>query len=435
MLETVLNVGLCERSLRGVLRLTGNPRLAWDSYRRLIANYGETVLGCVPSQFATATAAAVSEQGVASERMLDTAGLRALAAEYRKLIERAGGPGFPEVPRDQLAGAIEAVWRSWNSPRAIEYRRLNRLEDLAGTAVTVQAMVFGNAGASSGAGVGFTRNPATGENALYVDFLPNAQGEDVVSGRHAVLGLDAARPLVPAAVTDLEALAPRLEAAFGDVQDFEFTIQEGKLYVLQTRRAKRSAWAAVRIAVDLVAEGLTTPQQALESLQPYDLDAVERRAIAPIDDARAVATAVSANMGAAVGPVAFDCEGARALAARGAPAILVRADIDTADLPGLAVAAGLLTARGGRTSHGAVIARQLDKVCLVGCTDLTFDGDGRSCRIGGTRIAAGDVISLDGNTGTIYEGGVTVTRERPEHALATIAGWRAGASSPEASAA
>jgi len=427
MLETVLNVGLNERTLRGLLRLTGNPRLAWDSYRRLIANYAETVLGRAAAPFAAATEAALEEQRVGSERALDTEGLRGLAHEYRKLVERGDGPGFPDGPIDQLVGAIEAVLGSWNSPRALEYRRLNRLEQLVGTAVTVQTMVFGNAGATSGSGVGFTRNPATGENQLYVDFLPNAQGEDVVSGRHRVLDLGAASKLLPAAFGELQTLGPLLEAEFGDVQDFEFTIQDGKLYLLQTRRAKRSAWAAVRIAVDLVAEGHMTPAQALEGLAGYDLEAIERLSVEAVDGASPLATAVAANVGVAVGALAFDTEAAKALAQRGRPAILVREDIDTADLAGMAAAVGVLTARGGRTSHGAVIARQLDKVCLVGCAALAIEPGGQGCRIGTAGLRAGEVISLDGNTGAIYRGAVTVERERPVRELAIIAGWRAGA--------
>jgi pyruvate,orthophosphate dikinase len=428
MLETVLNVGLSERTLRGMLRLTGNPHLAWDSYRRLIANYAEAVLGRGAAAFDAATRAAVAAQRVDAERALDTGALRALASEYRKLIERSDGPRFPDEPIEQLVGAIGAVLRSWGSARAVEYRRMNGLEHLPGTAVTIQAMVFGNAGATSGSGVGFTRDPASGENAIYVDFLPNAQGEDVVAGRHSVLDYRAARQLMPAAFGELEMLRSQLEAEFGDVQDFEFTIQDGKLYMLQTRRANRSPWAALRTAVDLVAEGLVTPEQALAGLIDYDLDAIERLSVRPADGRQPLAMATTANIGVAVGPLVFDAETARATAERGQPPILVREDIDTADLSGIAAATGVLTARGGRTSHGAVVARQLDKVCLVGCADLSIDADGRGCRIGAANLRQGDVASLDGNSGAIYRGAVTVVRERPTRALEAVAAWRAAAS-------
>ncbi|HUA54815.1 MAG TPA: PEP/pyruvate-binding domain-containing protein [Candidatus Sulfotelmatobacter sp.] len=430
MLETVLNVGLCDQTLRGLLRLTGNPRLAWDSYRRLIAGYAETVLGRTAAPFDAVTRGALADQNVASERALDTGALRAIAREHRKLIERDGGPGFPDDPMDQLIGAIEAVLRSWNSARAVEYRRMNRLDHLAGTAVTVQAMVFGNAGATSGSGVGFTRDPASGDHAIYVDFLPNAQGEDVVAGRHKVLDYGAARQLMPAVFGELQSLCPRLEAEFGDVQDFEFTVQDAKLYLLQTRRAKRSAWAALRIAVDLVAEQLTTPEQALAALAGYDLAAIERLSVRAVDGQTPLASAVAANVGVAIGALAFDPESARAMAERGEPAILARPDIDTADLPGIAASVGVVTARGGRTSHGAVVARQLDKVCLVGCDALAIDATGRACRIGDAHLRQGDVVSLDGNSGAIYRGAVTVVRERPVRELEIIAGWRAGAANP-----
>jgi len=427
MLETLLDVGLNERSVEGLIRLTGNPRLAWDSDRRLVQGYAEVVAGLPTEPFDAVLREAVAREGAENERDLDHRALRRLSAALRERYAALAGTAFPADPLDQVASAAEAVFRSWDAPKAVAWRRLNGLDDLAGTAVTVQTMVFGNAGGTSGAGVGFTRDPATGERTLYFDFCCNGQGEDVVAGRRTLADGDRLRALLPDAFHALEAVATRLEALFHDAQDFEFTVQEGKFYLLQTRRAQRTALAALRMAVDMVAEGLVTPAEALHRLDGLDLASLGRTHFAPPLPAP-LALAVVAGAGVASGPVALDAAAAARFAVAGTPAILVRPETLTADIAGLADAAGLLTAAGSRTAHAAVVARQLGKVCVVGCADLEIDLALRRCRIGGKALDEGDPVSLDGNTGAIYAGALAVLTERPERELAAVAAWRAAAS-------
>jgi pyruvate,orthophosphate dikinase len=361
---------------------------------------------------------------VDSERDLDQRALRRLAEAMRVQYEALAGAPFPADPMEQLAAAAEAVFGSWDASKAASWRRLNGLDDLAGTAVTVQAMVFGNAGGTSGAGVGFTRDPATGARELYFDFCLNGQGEDVVAGRRTLADNDRLRALLPDAFHALEDVAARLEVLFRDAQDFEFTVQDGKLFLLQTRRAQRTPQAALRMAVDMVEEGLIRPDEALRRLDGLDLASLGRTRFAPpLPDA--LAQAVVACVGVASGPVALDEAAAARFAGDAMPAILVRPETLTADIAGLASAAGLLTAAGSRTAHAAVVARQLGKVCLVGCAGLDIDMARRQCRIGGRAFAEGDPISIDGNTGAIYPGALPVLTERPERELATVAGWRA----------
>jgi pyruvate,orthophosphate dikinase len=362
------------------------------------------------------------------QHALNELDVTALKGACRGLLERyeaEGGEPFPQDPLAQLTGAVAAVFRSWQSPRAAEYRRLHHLDDRAGTAVTVQAMVFGNMGGTSGAGVGFTRDPATGENALYLDFLWNAQGEDVVSGRCAVPGAVSLREAAPELFEEVCQATARLEQLFRDAQDFEFTVQEGRLYLLQSRAAKRTAWAALRIACDQVAEGLIDERTALERLAGYDLASIRTTRLVAPDGCRPIGMGVPASPGVAVGEAVFEPQAAVALAASGRAPILVRADITTDDIAGLAAAAGVLTARGGRTSHAAVVARQLDKVCIVGCADLIVPEGGRGCRIGGATIVEGARLSLDGHSGRVYSGRVEHIEERPSRLLEEVSRWKA----------
>jgi pyruvate, orthophosphate dikinase len=423
MLETVLDIGLNASSVEGLVRLTGNPRLAWDSDRRLVEGYAEVVAGLPAEPFEALLRAAVAAEGVESERDLDHRALRGLAEAMRARYEELAGMAFPADPLEQLAAAAEAVFRSWDAPKAVSWRHLNRLDDVAGTAVTVQTMVFGNAGGTSGAGVGFTRDPATGARTLYFDFCCNGQGEDVVAGRRTVAGSEGLRLSLPDAYHALEDIAARLEALFHDAQDFEFTVQDGKLFLLQTRRAQRTPMAALRMAVDMAEEGLITPEQALRMLHGVKLASLGRTRFAP-PLPQPVAQAVVAGAGVASGPVALDEAAAARFAAHGTPAILVRPETLTGDIAALAQAGGLLTAAGSRTAHAAVVARQLGKVCLVGCAGLEFDSARRLCRIGGTSFAEGDAISIDGNTGAIYPGALPVLTEHPDRELAVVAGWR-----------
>jgi pyruvate,orthophosphate dikinase len=434
MLDTLLNIGLSERTIAGFIAVTGNPRLAWDSYRRLIAAFAETVHGQAGEPFGAMLSGALAKAQAHSPAELDSLELRALARGYLELFADLTGEPFPQAPEEQLVSAVEAVFRSWQSPRAAAYRRLHGLDGKAGTAVTVQRMVFGNAGSNSGAGVGFTRDPASGENRLYLDFALNAQGEDVVSGRQMLASADRLERLMPGLYAEVVQIAHRLERAFGDAQDFEFTIEEGRFYLLQTRQAKRSAWAALRIAIALAEEGIISPQEALGRVDGMDLGHLVRRRLAKPAEPP-LASAVSASLGAASGRIALSSEAAQRMAGDPAGVLLLRMDMSTDDVAGAAVAQGILTARGGRTSHAAVVARQLDRVCLVGCAALHIAPDGRNCRIGERELAEGDLLTLDGDSGAVYAGRIETTEERPEAELAKLAQWRrepapAGACSP-----
>jgi pyruvate,orthophosphate dikinase len=423
MLDTVLNVGLTESTLRRVIRTTGNPTLVWDAYRRLVRSFAETVHGASPDAFDQLTARYQLDGYVQSVQELDPLELRGLARDSADLLRALTGQPLPVDPLTQVVCAVEAVCQSWNSPRARAYRRLNGLEAMTATAVIIQAMVFGNAGGTSGSGVGFTRDPTNGEDRLYLDFLFNAQGEDVVSGRQGTS--DAARlsRVLPDVHAQLEEARRRLEFAFGDMQDFEFTIQEGRLYFLQTRAGKRTPWAALQIAVDLVSAGIIDSETAVRRLTDINLDAVERTRLEPEVGQVPIATGIPAGLGVAVGTIAFDPERAQQMAADG-PVILVRSEITPSDITGLAVAAGILTRLGGRTSHAAVVARQLGKVCVVGCRALRLGHGSRQCSIGDRAFREGELITIDGETGHVYAGPVSVAIEKPREALATIARWQ-----------
>ena len=399
MMSTILNAGLNNRSVHGLIGLTGNPRLAWDSYRRFVQMYSEVVDGLPANAFEARLADLIRSEDVVSERDLDPVALEKLAHEFQDIAARAVGRTIPADAMQQLRAAALAVYRSWESPRAEEYRRLNKLEGLAGTAVTVQAMVFGNGGGRSGAGVAFSRNPASGAKGLYADFLFDAQGEDVVAGRRIPGDAAMLAARLPEVARQLTDYASRLEGEFRYVQDIEFTVEDGQLFFLQTRPAQRAPRAALRILVDLVHEGVLDPETALARAKEIDLDRVGVARF--VEKVPAVASATSASPGVASGRIAFDTAHAKALAAGKEPVILVRHDISTDDVGGLAVAVGILTATGGRTAHAAVVARQLGKVCLVGCRELAIRVDGSGGQIGGRQIREGDWISLDGETGEV----------------------------------
>jgi pyruvate,orthophosphate dikinase len=427
MLSTVLNVGLNFETVRGLIRQTGDPRMAWDSYRRFVQGYAEVVGGAPAAPFEAALADRLKAEQAKGEDELDPEALERLAHAFLSIAAAGPGDAAPADPMDQLVAAARAVYRSWTSDKAVAYRRLNRLDALKGTAVTVQAMVFGNSGGQSGAGVAFTRSPATGERPLYVDFLSDAQGEDVVSGRRTPSDAASIARRLPDVARELEAGAERLERALGDVQDIEFTVEAGRLFFLQTRSAKRTPRAALRSAVDMVREGLITPAQGLARLAEVDL---ERAGVVRfVGEAEAAARAIPASSGVACGQVVFDAEAACRQAARGTPTILVRRDISTDDVAGLAAAEGVLTAVGGRTAHAAVVARQLGKACLVGCRDLALEADG-AARLGETQLKEGDWLSLDGETGEVFLGRREITVQRPEAELAEIERWRAEAAAP-----
>jgi len=423
MMDTVLNVGLTDATLRGLLRLTGNPRLAWDSYRRLIHQFAEVVHHAPPEPFNAALRLALEHARVSRPAELDFRALASLSRSYLDVYESVVGRPFPQDPLEQLLAASEAVFDSWQSPRATTYRQLHDINDRMGTAVTVQRMVFGNAGGTSGSGVGFTRNPANGDPAPYLDFRFNSQGEDVVSGQHSAS--DAARLAIvlPHVHAHLQALGTLLERQFGDVQEFEFTVQDGVLYLLQTRDAKRTPWAALRIAVDQVNSGAWSPATALERLAGVDVAQIARTHLVADPPLERLAAAIPASVGVAAGAIALDAARAGQYAAAGQACILVRNDFSTTDLPGIKAAAGILTARGNRTAHAAVIARQLGKPCLVGCGELAIDLQQRTISFGERRLQEGDALTVDSENGLVFAGAGRIERERPDAWLDALATW------------
>ena len=425
MMETLLNIGLCDATVPGLLRQTGNPRLVWDAYRRLVACFGEVVHGIPGDRFEAAAEARFDGRG---ERDLDFAELRELTHLFLQVHQAEAGVPFPQDPATQLGDAVRAVFASWRSDKACAYRQLNAIADDIGTAVTVQQMVFGNGGGACGAGVGFTRNPASGEPGLWVDFLFNAQGEDVVSGRRTAHGHTELAQVLPAVWSELEHAAHTLERAFGDMQDIEFTVQDGRLHMLQTRSGKRTPQATARIALDLHDEGVIDADTARSRVAKLTADELALTRV--VDDTGAtlspLAHAATASSGVVCGEIALDAERAQARQAAGASVVLVRRDAETADIAALQAAQGLLTARGARTSHAAVVARQLGKVCLVGCGSLLIDEATRTVRLGEQPWREGDVLTLDGNTGAIYAGTVRTVREAPPDLLARLQSLRDG---------
>jgi pyruvate,orthophosphate dikinase len=423
MLDTVLDVGCTSAAVRGLIRSTGRPRLAWDCRRRFLESYAETVLGLDPGPFAARLAQLVASEGAASERELDSEALERLVADQRALIDDQDN-SWLEDAAVQLDGAARAVYRSWMSERAQTYRRLQGLDDLRGTAVTVQAMVFGNGGLSSGAGVAFSRDPSTGSPQPMIDLVLDAQGEDVVSGRRTPDTEQTIARSLPTVAAELGDILRRLEREFGDVQDVEFTIEDGKLWILQTRSAKRTPRAALRIAIDHVNEGLITPQAALQRLDDIDLAALVQISLASEDDP--VTAGIGASGGIAAGRAAFCAESAQRLAAADDPVILMRPDTSTADVAGFAVAAGIVTAVGARTAHAALVARQMGKPCVVGCNTMTIDLAADRAQLASTAISASDWITIDGDSGKLYLGRRETVTTRPELELAEVERWRAG---------
>ncbi|MFI4933808.1 MAG: PEP/pyruvate-binding domain-containing protein [Caulobacterales bacterium] len=422
MLSTVLNVGLSAEAVHGLMRLTGDPRFAWDSYRRFIASYAVVVGGAPAPAFARALADMVRAESARDESELDGEALERLGIQFGDLAVRQAACPIPADPMDQLVAATLAVFRSWEDRKAQEYRRLNGLEALSGTAVTVQAMVYGNTGTRSGSGVAFSRNPATGTKELYVDFLIDAQGEDVVSGRRTPMDAAALAHRFPDAFDELTRGAAQLERELRDVQDIEFTVENERLYFLQTRSAKRTPRAALAIAVDLVHEGVIDPAEALQRLSHVDLDRAGQTRFA--DQVAPLAVGTPAAPGVASGRAAFDSPSAKRLAAGGEPAILVRREPATEDIEGFIAAAGILTAVGGRTSHAAVVTRELGKVCVVGCEALDIDESAGRATLAGHKLETGDWISLDGGAGEVTLGRRTVVNEKPRAELAEVESWR-----------
>jgi len=424
MLDTVLDVGCTADAVRGLIRTYGDPRFAADCRRRFLEGYGGVVLGIDGSAFAGRLQDVVAAEGSGSAQGLDVEALERLVAAYEDVIEQ-DSHGLAAEPMDQLKHAADAVYRSWMSERAVVYRRLQHLDDLAGTAVTVQAMVYGNCGSASGSGVAFSRDPSTGAATPVIDVLFASQGEDVVSGSRTPDTEAAIARSLPAVLAQLRDALTRLEDEFADVQDVEFTIENGKLWLLQTRAAKRTPQAAARFAIDFVNEGRITPALALQRLDGIDLAALATRRL--VDAGTPAARGTGASAGIAVGRAAFDPAGAVRLAASGDPIILVRPDTTTADVAGFAVAAGIVTAVGGRTAHAALVARQMGKPCIVGCAALIVEPAQHRARLDGAALNEGDWLSIDGEAGTVHVGRGTVVTERPDAELQEIARWRKSA--------
>jgi pyruvate,orthophosphate dikinase len=426
MMDTVLNLGLNDETVEGLASQTNDPRFAYDCYRRFIAMYGDVVLGLKPQEkeerdpFEVILEQLKEEKKVKYDSELDVEALKELVVLYKKEINRRLGIEFPQDPYEQLWGAIAAVFRSWDNPRAIAYRRLNNIPDDLGTAVNVQSMVFGNMGWDSGTGVVFTRNPATGENYIYGEYLLNAQGEDVVAGIRTPQPINKRQKSSPDEISleeampdvyqELERYCKLLERHFRDMQDVEFTIERRKLYILQTRSGKRTGFAALRIAVDMVEEGLIDEDEALLRVDPEQLNQLLRPIFDPEEkkkaerEGRIVARGLPAGPGAASGRVVFFPTDAEEWAARGEEVLLVRIETSPEDIRGMSVAQGILTARGGMTSHAALVARQMGKVCVVGCEALKIDYVKRQIEVNGKIIKEGDYLSIDGSTGEVIIG-------------------------------
>ncbi|MCD6257291.1 pyruvate, phosphate dikinase [Candidatus Aerophobetes bacterium] len=406
MMDTVLNLGLNDKSVEGLAKKTNNPRFAFDAYRRLLQMFGDVVLGIEAEKFEKAIDKKKEQKGVKDDIDLTTDDLKELVEEFKKIIKEETGKDFPQDPFQQLLMARDAVFKSWNNKRAIEYRRINKIPEHWGTAVNVQSMVFGNMGNDSGTGVGFTRDPSTGEKVLYGEYLMNAQGEDVVAGIRTPKPLSFLEKEMPRVYRELKETTQLLEKHYRDVQDFEFTIEKGTLYLLQTRTGKRTAQAAVKIACDMAKEGLITKDEALLRVEPSQLEQLMHRRIDPKAKIEVLAKGLPASPGAATGQVVFSADRAVELAKDGKRVILVRRETSPEDIHGMAVAQGILTSRGGMTSHAAVVARGMGKPCVAGCEDVKVNEDKLQFVVNGKVFKEGDYITIDGSSGQVIQGEV-----------------------------
>ncbi|RMD93075.1 MAG: pyruvate, phosphate dikinase, partial [Calditrichaeota bacterium] len=429
MMDTVLNLGLNDETVQGLIAKTNNPRFGYDCYRRFVQMYGDVVMGLKPESqddidpFEEILEKKKADRGVKYDTELTAEDLKELVSEFKAMIHERTGQEFPEDPVDQLWGAIGAVFGSWNNERAIAYRKINDIPDHWGTAVNVVAMVYGNMGEDSGTGVGFTRDPATGEKKLYGEYLLNAQGEDVVAGIRTPQPIERLKESMPEVYQQLSEIAEKLEHHYRDMQDFEFTIQKRHLWMLQTRVGKRTGFAAFRIAVDMVDEGLITKKEALARLDPNQLNQLLRPVFDPKEKQAIMgqngllARGLNAGPGAASGRIVFNAPDAVEWAQRGEKVILVRIETSPEDIKGMNAAEGILTARGGMTSHAALVARQMGKVCVVGCEALELDYRQREMRVNGKVLKEGDWISIDGTTGEVLQGHLTT---RPSEVIQVL---------------
>ena len=406
MMDTILNLGLNDDAVKGLAKRTGDERFAYDSYRRFIQMFSEIVMGIPHKVFEELLDTKKKEKGVNLDYELDADALKELVEEYKTKVRELTGKEFPQNPQEQLWMAIEAVFKSWNNKRAIEYRKLHRIPDDWGTAVNVQTMVFGNMGFDSATGVAFTRDPSTGEKVLYGEYLPNAQGEDVVAGIRTPKPISELEKEMPEAYKQLVEIFDRLEKHYRDMMDLEFTIEKGKVYLLQTRVGKRSARAEVKIAVDMVKEGLITKEEAIMRVDPKRVEQLLHPMVDPKAPKNVIAKGLPASPGAASGKVIFDSEEAAELAEKGERIILVRDETSPEDIKGMARSKGILTSRGGMTSHAAVVARGIGTPCVVGAEEIEVDYGKEEFRVGDVTVKKGDVITIDGSTGEVMVGEV-----------------------------
>ncbi len=427
MMETILNLGLNDRTVSGLAHASGNARFAYDSYRRFIQMYGDVVLGVDHHKFEQLLGTKRLTAGAQSDSELGEEVLRNLVEEYKALVRTSTGREFPMDPVEQLWGAIEAVWSSWTLKKAQDYRKHSGIPDTLGTGVNVVSMVFGNLGADSGTGVAFTRNPSTGEKLFYGEFLVNAQGEDVVAGIRTPLSITDMASALPGAFEELMATQERLERHYCDMQDIEFTVERGKLFLLQTRTGKRTAAAAVRIATEMVDEGMIDIRQAVLRVPADQLDQLLHPVIDPSVRADPIATGLPASPGAANGVAVFDADEAVRRAAGGDAVILVREETTPEDFHGLVAARAVLTSRGGMTSHAAVVARGMGKCAVVGCKEMIVDHERRACTMGGVTVSEGDWLTLDGGTGKVFAGDLPTT---PSEVVQVIRGTLPRSSAP-----
>jgi pyruvate, orthophosphate dikinase len=416
MMDTILNLGLNDQAVEALAKRTNNPRFAYDSYRRLIQMFGDVVLDVPKKKFEHIFDGVKAAKKIKFDYDLKPDALETIIAEYKKLIKKETGKDFPQDPLLQLAAARDAVFRSWQNDRAKTYRRINHIDDSIGTAVNIQAMVFGNLGEGSGTGVGFTRNPATGEHVFFGEYLMNAQGEDVVSGVRTPLPISELEKAMPKVFEQLKDITRRMEKHYRDMQDFEFTIQDGKLYMLQTRNGKRTGLAAVRVAIDMVREGLITQEEAIFRVEPNQLyDFLVPRLVEKGEKIEVLATGLPASPGAAVGQIVFTAEEAVKQHNSGAykSVILVRGETTPEDIAGMEVADGILTSRGGMTSHAAVVTRGMGKCCVAGAGDCVVDEAKKELRVKGRTYKQGDWLSIDGTTGRVIDGRLKTLEAQP----------------------
>ncbi len=425
MMDTVLNLGLNDQTVKALAEKSGNEKFAYDCYRRFLQMFGNVVLGLEHSKFEHALESEKKAQGVELDKDMSTETLKNIIQKYKDVIKADTGKEFTQDPIEQLMAAINAVFDSWNNKRAFAYRRLNHIPDDMGTAVNVQAMVYGNLGDTSGTGVGFTRNPATGENKLYGEYLMNAQGEDVVAGIRTPHPIEDLEKEMPKAYKDLFAAQLLLEKHYKDMQDFEFTIEEGVLYLLQTRNGKRTAQAAVRTAVEMQKEGILSKEQAVLRVPPEQLDQLLHKQLDPVakTEAEVLTKGLPASPGAAVGEVVMTAARAKEKAEHGTTVILVRTETSPEDIEGMHAAQGILTARGGMTSHAAVVARGMGTCCVSGASDVNCDEEAGSFTIKGQTYKEGDFITLDGATGEVFAGKLRVVEPELSGDFAELMSW------------